>query len=43
MVSINTAETIEAVKMGMELKRRTDFFSALTIQTNFMMWTERSR
>ena len=42
-VSINTAETIEAVKLGMELKKRTDFFSALTIQSHFMMWTERSR
>lgn len=42
-VSIQTAETTESVKLGMELKRRNDFFSALTIQSNFMMWTERNR
>eukprot|EP00520_Triparma_pacifica_P003846 CAMPEP_0118645162 /NCGR_PEP_ID=MMETSP0785-20121206/7348_1 /TAXON_ID=91992 /ORGANISM="Bolidomonas pacifica, Strain CCMP 1866" /LENGTH=480 /DNA_ID=CAMNT_0006537015 /DNA_START=343 /DNA_END=1782 /DNA_ORIENTATION=- len=42
-VSINSAENNEAIKLGMELKRRTDFFSSLTIQSNFMMWTERNR
>lgn len=40
---IQNAETGEASKLGLEIKKRSHFFSALTIQSNFMMYCEMKR